>query len=395
MDDILFPESPSLVPDAATLAGLRAELNACVSRWLGASADARIVLVSSGGTTVPLERNTVRFIDNFSTGNRGAGSAEQFLAAGYAVIFLHRRGSAFPFRRAAEKALQQQQPQQQQQQQPPAAGGDEGDGARGRGLLTERDVAACRAALAGALQPPEARDRFLSVSFTSVFEYLALLQAAARALEPAGARAAVFLAAAVSDFYVPEPDMATHKIQSSGGGAGGGGLSLSLSAVPKCIGLLKQRWAPGCYCASFKLETNPHILLAKAAKAIAGYGVDAVVANELASYTYKVQVVAASGAAAEVRIGAGEGEAGPHFGGDEEADVEVSGVAVTHIELPRASAAVPIEQLIVADIAARHGAFIAAAAAAAAAGGTGVAATVPPPVPPPAALPHAATLSHA
>jgi phosphopantothenate-cysteine ligase len=361
--DILFPESPSLVPDAATLAGVRAELDACVSRWLGASADARIVLVSSGGTTVPLERNTVRFIDNFSTGNRGAGSAEQFLAAGYSVIFLHRRGSAFPFRRAAEKALQQQQP--------PAAGGDEGDVARGRGLLTERDVAACRAALAGALQPPEARDRFLSVSFASVFEYLALLQAAARALEPAGTRAAVFLAAAVSDFYVPEPDMATHKIQSSGGGGagGGGGLSLSLSAVPKCLGLLKQRWAPSCYCASFKLETNAHILLAKAAKAIAGYGVDAVVANELASYTYKVQVVAASGAVAEVRVGAGEGEAGPRIGGDEEADVEVSGVAVTHIELPRASAAVPIEQLIVADIAARHGAFIAAAAAAAAAAG--------------------------
>ena len=34
----------------------------------------RIACVTSGGTTVPLERNTVRFIDNFSTGNRGAAS---------------------------------------------------------------------------------------------------------------------------------------------------------------------------------------------------------------------------------------------------------------------------------------------------------------------------------
>ena len=35
-----------------------------------------VVLVTSGGTTVPLEKNTVRFIDNFSRGERGAASAE-------------------------------------------------------------------------------------------------------------------------------------------------------------------------------------------------------------------------------------------------------------------------------------------------------------------------------
>lgn len=35
-----------------------------------------IALVTSGGTTVPLEKQTVRFLDNFSTGNRGALSAE-------------------------------------------------------------------------------------------------------------------------------------------------------------------------------------------------------------------------------------------------------------------------------------------------------------------------------
>lgn len=38
-----------------------------------------IVVVTSGGTTVPMERNCVRFIDNFSKGTRGALSAEQFL----------------------------------------------------------------------------------------------------------------------------------------------------------------------------------------------------------------------------------------------------------------------------------------------------------------------------
>ena len=38
-----------------------------------------IVCVTSGGTTVPLERRCIRFIDNFSGGTRGALSVEQFL----------------------------------------------------------------------------------------------------------------------------------------------------------------------------------------------------------------------------------------------------------------------------------------------------------------------------
>src|SRR6266542_1597304 len=59
----------------------------------------RVVLVTSGGTTVPLERQTVRFIDNFSAGTRGATSAEYFLEAGYAVIFLHRQFSLLPYSR--------------------------------------------------------------------------------------------------------------------------------------------------------------------------------------------------------------------------------------------------------------------------------------------------------
>lgn len=57
----------------------------------------RIVCVTSGGTTVPLEQRCVRYIDNFSSGHRGAASTEYFLKAGYAVIYLHRRGTCQPF----------------------------------------------------------------------------------------------------------------------------------------------------------------------------------------------------------------------------------------------------------------------------------------------------------
>lgn len=61
--------------------------------------DKKLVLVTSGGTTVPLETNTVRFLDNFSAGTRGASSAEYFIEAGYAVIFLHRQFSLEPYTR--------------------------------------------------------------------------------------------------------------------------------------------------------------------------------------------------------------------------------------------------------------------------------------------------------
>ncbi|KAL6130459.1 hypothetical protein ACLB2K_068838 [Fragaria x ananassa] len=37
----------------------------------------RVVCVTSGGTTVPLEQRCVRYIDNFSSGHRGAASTEQ------------------------------------------------------------------------------------------------------------------------------------------------------------------------------------------------------------------------------------------------------------------------------------------------------------------------------
>ena len=61
--------------------------------------DMPLCLISSGGTTVPLEVNTVRFVDNFSAGTRGSASAEYFLHNGFAVIFLHREKSLEPFGR--------------------------------------------------------------------------------------------------------------------------------------------------------------------------------------------------------------------------------------------------------------------------------------------------------
>ena len=57
-----------------------------------------IAFITSGGTSIKLEKNTVRSIENFSTGGRGAKSAEYFLRKGYHVIFLFRNNSLQPFK---------------------------------------------------------------------------------------------------------------------------------------------------------------------------------------------------------------------------------------------------------------------------------------------------------
>ena len=201
-------------------------------------AERRIALVTSGGTTVPLEKNTVRFIDNFSTGNRGAASVEQLLKADYAVVFVYRTHSAFPFAR---------------QFTPPTLSAEQ---------LLQRAGTEAHAALvtAAAAEYAQHAPRLLALPFTSVDEYLHLLRAACVALAAAGPRALLYLAAAVSDFFIPEHELSTHKIQSGGGdgarggggtggggggtgdggGGGDGGLELHLRPVPKLLAAIKR-----------------------------------------------------------------------------------------------------------------------------------------------------------
>lgn len=135
----------------------------------------RVVLVTSGGTKVPLESRTVRFLDNFSSGRRGAASAEYFLRAGYAVIFLHRHRSLSPYSRRychnnwldALRLL-------------PASGGE------------EPRVEAERSRLPGIVRVLEEYERvreegrMLSLEYHTLSDYLHLLLAAARLLSPLG-----------------------------------------------------------------------------------------------------------------------------------------------------------------------------------------------------------------
>eukprot|EP00929_Paragymnodinium_shiwhaense_P032586 TRINITY_DN18031_c0_g1_i3.p1 TRINITY_DN18031_c0_g1~~TRINITY_DN18031_c0_g1_i3.p1 ORF type:complete len:329 (+),score=44.03 TRINITY_DN18031_c0_g1_i3:77-1063(+) len=220
------------------------------------SAERRVVVITSGGTTVPLELNTVRFIDNFSTGTRGALCTEQFLRAGYAVLFLHRTGSNFPYLTEMVQKLRSD----------PVS------------LLRKP----CKSEV-----PDECERWFLPIGFTTLFEYLFLLREAAQSLQAVEASGMLYLAAAVSDFYVPESEMEAEKIQSRGAD----GLTIKLQNVPKLLGALKI-WAPEAFVVSFKLETNPNILRAKAAGALKKYGVDVVCSNLLQSTRDAVTLVA-------------------------------------------------------------------------------------------------------
>ncbi|RHZ28313.1 hypothetical protein DYB37_007433 [Aphanomyces astaci] len=98
------------------------------------------------------------------------------------------------------------------------------------------------------------------ISFVSVNDYFYALQLVAAAVAPLKERAVFYLAAAVSDFYIPDAELVEHKIQSHA--TVGQGLSLQLQ----------------------NLETDESILKQKAQASIDNYGmhlVRYVVANEL------------------------------------------------------------------------------------------------------------------
>ncbi|WCJ44558.1 Phosphopantothenate--cysteine ligase 2 [Euphorbia peplus] len=230
----------------------------------------RIACVTSGGTTVPLEQRCVRYIDNFSSGHRGAASTEYFIKAGYAVVFLYRRGTCQPFCRSLPEDPLLQCFERT----------DDFD-------VQVRD--SCSEAVKKAINSHHAAvegGQLLKLPFTTIFEYLQMLQLIATVMRDLEKRTMFYLAAAVSDFYVPWKDMAEHKIQSASGP-----LDMRLVQVPKMLAVLRKEWAPMAFCISFKLETDSKILLEKADMALKKYKMHMVIANELLTRKEEVTVV--------------------------------------------------------------------------------------------------------
>jgi len=230
----------------------------------------KVVLVTSGGTTVPLELNVVRFLDNFSAGTRGATSAEYFLKSGYAVIFMHRQFSLQPFSRHYSHSTH-----------PFLDFLDVDDGSNITVTSSERTQLS---EVLLAYKEVHRQGTLHTLTFVTVNDYLWLLRALSQELSVLGRHALFYLAAAVSDFFLPRQKMSEHKIQS-----GKGSLHIEMDQVPKILKPLVKEWTKGGYIVSFKLETDSTILIPKARQALARYGHQVVIGNDL--HTRKHQVV--------------------------------------------------------------------------------------------------------
>jgi phosphopantothenate---cysteine ligase (ATP) len=236
----------------------------------------KIALVTSGGTQVPLEKHTVRFIDNFSTGARGSSLCENLLYQDYVVIFLYRSGSLRPFLRHATKELG-----------------------------STDDLATISKAISVHQHYSKTRSKLIEVPFTTLQDYMHLLRFLCESLSQYGSRALFLSSAAVSDFYIPWNEMAEHKLQSRDftsekttsfplsppSSPPAAALHLQLKAVPKILGMVKGQWAPSICLFSFKLETDSSLLVPKACNAIKSYHVDGVIANELYSRYTDVSII--------------------------------------------------------------------------------------------------------
>ncbi|OCK81674.1 DFP-domain-containing protein [Lepidopterella palustris CBS 459.81] len=329
----------------------------------------RVVLVTSGGTTVPLETQTVRYIDNFSAGTRGATSAEYFLQEGYAVIFLHRQFSLLPYSRHYSHNTRSFLDFMKEE--------------NGRVVVDEQHQEEMLRVLR---QYTEAKreNKLLILSFVTITEYLWELREVAKLMQPLGPKALFYLAAAVSDFFVPHDRMVEHKIQSSeefsqtngnnGNSSGkppaarteGRSLVIDLEPVPKFLKQLVDGWAPEGMIVSFKLETDPSMLVRKAQYSLEKYAHHLVIGNLL--MTRKWEVVFVSTMEGEKWIRVPRNRRTKSISGIESwvgraagANADSAEPARAELSSPQGEPIVEIESLIIPEISEMHTKLIAQA----------------------------------
>lgn len=181
----------------------------------------------------------VRFLDNFSAGTRGAASAEQFLRTGqYAVIFMHRQHSLQPFSRhyshSTNPFLDLLEPHHESAESTPLSSSDPDVASTKRPLFPNLHAVALHRKTANG-QPRQGRIQVLpseqnammsildsyklvqhlgllhSVPFVTVFDYLFQLRGIAQIMGSQeiglGRNGLYYLAAAVSDFFLPQQKM--------------------------------------------------------------------------------------------------------------------------------------------------------------------------------------------
>lgn len=146
---------------------------------------------------------SVRFLDNFSAGTRGSTSAEYLLSAGYAVIFMHRQHSLSPYTRHYSHTTN---PFLDLLSDPSLSD------SQGQGEITvlPKDSIGLRPVLRDYHKARKA-GTLLRLTFVTVTDYLFLLRELSRVMQPLGRSGMYYLAAAVSDFFVPSQKTVSHK----------------------------------------------------------------------------------------------------------------------------------------------------------------------------------------
>ena len=221
------------------------KVKAFIDLLFKSNSEQRLVLVTSGGTSVRLEKNTVRSIENFSTGKRGALCTEEFLYNDYNVIFLYRENSLKPFLNHFQL----------------------------KDFFEDNNISEYEK-YKHLYQ--KYKEKIHYIEYNDVEEYLELYEYISKELSVFGVNSIIFLAAAVSDFYIPKDKIAENKIQSNDSE-----LTIQLYPIKKEIYKIKTEWNQKAFLISFKLETDKNILFQKVNKAIIKTKSDLVIANLL------------------------------------------------------------------------------------------------------------------
>jgi phosphopantothenate-cysteine ligase len=163
-------------------------------RLAGDGAERRSAASAFSTTSVPVSATSLPQLTLTScSGTRGATSAEYFLNAGYGVLFLHRQHSLQPFSRHYSHSTH---PFLDFLDVSPS--GEISVTAGEREGLSRVLAAYKHAQDAGALY---------TLPFITVNEYLWLLRAVSQEISVLGRHAMFYLAAAVSDFFLPTQKM--------------------------------------------------------------------------------------------------------------------------------------------------------------------------------------------
>ncbi|CAH8502730.1 unnamed protein product [Schistosoma bovis] len=318
-------------------------LNSWLNKILDHPTINKIVCITSGGTIVPLETNMVRYIDNFSTGLRGALSAEYFLRSNYAVLYFHRKGSLLPFLHRLTNQQQNYHREEEKEQQKCTKEVDSNKLTNTTTTTTNNNNNSnsnqnnieifnwfMYNPQDNKLQLKENSVQFLSsifneytmygqylftLDFETIEDYLVGLRWIAKQLEAIHLNRSsrqkqihlsFYLSAAVSDYYLNREYRPEHKIQTKSmlstiakssddyldkSLSTIEDLHLSLQPVPKVMKLLTTLWSPSSYVISFKLETDHRLLLIKAKQSLEMYNPNVIVANLLQTRSKEVWLV--------------------------------------------------------------------------------------------------------